>query len=76
MTEITAKSDFAILDIKAGRAKVSKALGVSNEYGNPITKIPVTIKGFIAEQYSGDDGVSREFRIDVATVKLGKPVKL
>lgn len=76
MTEISVTSDFAILDIKSGRAKVSKALGGNWEENIPSHhKIPVTIKGYIVAQYSGDDGVSREFKIDVSTVKLGKPVR-
>jgi len=76
--EIKVKSGFVLVDIELGRAKVTKALGGDAGYrGRPSThQIPVTIKGFIVEQYSGDDGVSREFRVEPSSVKLGKPVKV
>jgi len=75
--EIKVTSDFALIDIKAGRAKVAKVLGEDWKVvgSKPTHKIPITLKGFIVEQYSADDGVSREFAVDVTSVKLGKPVK-
>ena len=78
VTELKVKSSgFALVDITTGRAKLAKELGGSAGYhGDKAThKIPVTLKGFIVEQYSGDDSVSREFLIDVDSIKLGKKVK-
>lgn len=56
------KSDFAILDVKAGR----QALRARIESGE---KVSVVIHGTITGVHSRDDGVSREFSIDVTSVK-------
>ena len=60
--------DFALLDVKRGRAGLLKACG--GPRGR--VRIPVTITGFVTGAWGHDDGVSREFEIDVteATVKL------
>lgn len=72
--EMKLKSDFAILDVKAGRAALAKrfqsrpALGPCPED----MRVPVTIRGFIDGIHSRDDGVSREFSVDVTSVELTK----
>lgn len=57
----TINSDFAILDVKRGRKGLAKRI----EAGE--TRIPVTIRGFIIDQNSYDDGTSIEFAIDVTS---------
>jgi hypothetical protein len=59
---------FAILDVKRGRKALRKLVKDHK------LKIPVTIKGFITGDWSGDDSVSIEFSVDVTSHKLGKPV--
>lgn len=59
---------FAILDVKRGRKRLRKFVK-DHKF-----KIPVTIEGFIVSEWSGDDGTSIEFEIDVKSHKLGKPV--
>lgn len=62
-------SGFALLDVKSGRKGLSKHFG--GESYPDVKKIPVTIKGFIAGQWGGDDGTSIEFHVEVRGVKLG-----
>jgi len=62
-------SNFAILDVKTGRAKLRKLVKDHK------LKIPVTIKGYITGDWSGDDGTSIEFEVQVTSHKLGEPVK-
>lgn len=62
-------SGFALIDIKTGRKSVGAVIRDHKK------KIPVTITGFITDQWSGDDGESIEFEIDVTSHKLGRPVK-
>ena len=62
-------STFSILDVKQGRNPLLKLVG------NHKHRVPVTITGFIVGDWSGDDGVSREFEVAVTGHKLGKPVK-
>lgn len=56
------KSDFAILDVKAGRAALMKRV----EAGN---KVRVLIEAEIDTVHGHDDGVSREFNCIVHSVK-------
>jgi thymidine phosphorylase len=56
------KSDFLILDVKAGRAALMKRI----EGGN---KVRVLIEAVIDTVYGHDDGVSREFNCIVTSVK-------
>ncbi len=61
-------SDFALLDVKKGRAELERL--VAKGY-----RIPITIRGFIQPGHQGvgtDDGVSREFSCDVTNVQVGK----
>lgn len=59
---------FAILDVKRGRAMLR------NLVKDHKCKIPVTIKGYIVGDWSGDDSVSVEFEVQVTSHKLGKPI--
>jgi hypothetical protein len=56
------KSDFLILDVKAGRAALMKRV----EAGN---KVRILIEAEIDSVYGHDDGVSREFNCIVHSVK-------
>jgi hypothetical protein len=67
-TKIT--SEFALLDVKVGRRALSKYLRPQS------MRVPVTIRGFLEYSWSDDDGESIEFAVDVASVKMGKPVKV
>lgn len=66
------KSDFAILDVKAGRAKLAKHFAKRPRLGAcPVgMRIPVVIHGYIDGIHGSDDGVSREFSVTVQSVKL------
>lgn len=55
-------SGFALLDVQLGRK------GLAREVEK--RKIPVTIKGFITNQWGNDDGVSIEFEVEVKEVKI------
>lgn len=63
------KTNFALVDVKSGRGALDKIVR-DHEY-----KLPITLKGYITGTWSGDDGVSMEFEIDVTNHKLGKPIK-
>lgn len=52
-------STFAILDVKRGRVELARRVNVGE------TRIPVTVRGYITEVHSHDDGTSIEFQIDV-----------
>jgi len=52
-------SDFAILDVKRGRVELARRVNKGE------TRIPVTIRGYITDVNSRDDGTSIEFAIDV-----------
>jgi len=69
-------SGFAILDVKQGRKGLANLFRVRKPRPNgcgdmPVQKpIPVTITGFITDIWGNDDGVSREFEIQVAKVEI------
>lgn len=52
-------SDFAILDVKRGRAMLAKRVNSGEN------RIPVTIRGYIVNVHGNDDGTSIEFEIEV-----------
>lgn len=56
------KSDFALLDVKQGRAALFKRVMAGN-------KVRVIIEAEIDTVYGHDDGVSREFNCVVTSVK-------
>lgn len=63
-------STFALLDVQKGRAPLAKVVGAGY-------KIPVTMTGYIqngAGGVGGDDGVSREFSVDIESVVMGEPI--
>lgn len=63
-------STFALLDVQKGRAPLAKVVGAGY-------KIPVTMTGYIqngASGVGGDDGVSREFSVDIESVVMGEPI--
>lgn len=57
-------SGFARLDVKEGRTDLLKRLKDGER------RIPISISGFVTDQWSVDDGTSAEFSIDVASVDL------
>lgn len=63
------KITFALVDVKGGR-KVLSELVEDHTY-----KIPITISGWVTGEWSGDDGTSREFEIDVTESIFGKPLR-
>lgn len=65
------KSDFAILDVKAGRGPLNKHFKDRPRLGEcpPKMRVPVTITGYIDGVWGDDDGVSREFCVTVQSVK-------
>ena len=72
MTDISVKSDFAVLDVKDGRGALVKHFSQIPRGMNCPDKmrIPVTITGWIDGINSDDDGVSREFSVHVSSVAL------
>lgn len=64
------KSDFALLDVKSGRATLAKLFAVNGYPEKVEVRIPVTIKGFITHRHSGDDGVSIEYGVEVSDLKI------
>lgn len=69
------KSDFAILDVTAGRAVLTKHFAKRPRLGPCPAKmrVPVTITGYIDDVHSDDDGMSREFSVTVTSVKTKAP---
>jgi hypothetical protein len=54
-------SDFAILDVMRGRVELARRINRGEK------RIPVTIRGYITDINSRDDGTSIEFAIEVAS---------
>ena len=73
----TIKSDFAILDVLAGRKTLAKHFaGLRGFVVCPKDKrVYVKIEGYIDGIYGSDDGVSREFSVAVQSVKITRPRK-
>lgn len=65
------KSDFALLDVKAGRGPLNKHFAKRPRLGEcpPAMRVPVTITGYIDGVWGEDDSVSREFSVVVQSVK-------
>jgi hypothetical protein len=66
MKDTVLSADFAYIDIKTGRSKVLKQMKKGK-------KIPITIKGHITYDFSGDDGTSILFTVEVDNFKTGEP---
>ena len=58
------KSDFALLDVKAGRVKLRRRLAKGE-------RIPVHIVATITGEWGNDDGTSQEFEMTVHEIKEG-----
>lgn len=54
-------STFAILDVKRGRVQLARRVNAGEK------RIPVTVRGYITDVHSNDDGTSIEFTIDVTS---------
>lgn len=65
------KADFALLDVKDGRDELLKIVGGAD--GIPATgrRVPVAIYGHITYAWGGDDGISREYEVEVAHIDIG-----
>jgi hypothetical protein len=61
---IPISSNFAIIDIKAGRGFIRKRI---EKAGGDNARIPVVIRGHIDRIHSRDDGISQEFSIAVVS---------
>ncbi len=79
-------SDFAILDVKRGRAALrsrcareAKRVAEARQHGchdacyecEALVRIPVVIRGFVTHAHSRDDGVSQEFSVLVEKLEIG-----
>lgn len=62
------KSDFAILDVKKGRAALAKRLKQFSPFV-PVKPIRVRVDMTIDRVHGADDGVSQEFSCTVLSVK-------
>jgi hypothetical protein len=60
-------SDFAVISIKRGRDGMKKLVEKNVE-------VEVTITGRISGVWGKDDGIDREFSLDINSLKLGKAV--
>jgi hypothetical protein len=58
------KSDFALLDVKAGRRQLAKRIARGE-------KVLVFVEMVIDSQFDHDDGTSIEFSCDVKSMKIG-----
>ncbi|MTK63211.1 MAG: hypothetical protein F8N15_01405 [Methanobacterium sp.] len=70
---IIIKSDFAILDVKKGRKALFRRLNYTpnGPRANEDRRVSVVIVGYIVGAHGGDDGVSREFEVEVTEVRHG-----
>lgn len=64
------KSTFAILDVLDGREELKKHFDESHHYPKKPETIPVVIYGEIDAIHGHDDGVSREFSVEVTAVHI------
>ena len=67
------KCEYAFIDVTTGRSKLTKLLrGVPPIGPCPTTlRIPVALTGYVTRIHSNDDGVSREFLVDVENAVFG-----
>lgn len=66
-------SDFAVLDVKAGRHELAehfKDLPTTGPCPEAL-RIPVVIRGYIDGRWSKDDGTSIEFSVQVDRLDVG-----
>ena len=62
------QSTYAMLDVMRGRVGLKKAI----ERGKAVS---VVIEGEISDMFGNDDGVSREFNVDVKRVTVKEPTQ-
>ena len=62
------KSDFALLDVKQGRHALFKRLGYTGR--GDARPLQVVITGELVGAWGNDDGTSREFQVNVRSVKV------
>ncbi len=62
------KITFAIVDVKAGRKALAKIVEKHNH------RIPITLSGYLVSTWSGDDGTSQEFEMDVRRQRVKKAI--
>lgn len=60
-------SDFALLDVKSGRNQLLALVGEHKH------RVPIALSGYIVGDWSGDDGTSIEFEIEVTALNTGVP---
>ena len=67
-------SEFAILDVKAGRKTLAKHFEKRPVMGEcpEALRIPIKIEGYIDAVWGGDDGVSQEFSVTVQDVRFAR----
>ena len=65
-------SDFAILDVKRGRQKLSEHFAARPRMGAcpKELRIPVVIHGYLDCQHGNDDGTSTEFAVTVTNLEV------
>lgn len=70
--DIEVSSNFAALDVKRGRHELAAHFRQTprGELTPRHRWVPVTITGWMTGINSDDDGVSREFQVDVTSVRL------
>ncbi len=67
------QSTFALLDVKHGRVGLLREVGGRGTDVPPTgRRVPVVITGEIVEAWGHDDGESREFEVQVTSVKIRK----
>lgn len=66
-------SDFAVIEIKRGRATMAHKMNDVPRLGICPEKfrVPVVITGYIDRVSSSDDGVSQGFTVTVTKLKIG-----
>lgn len=66
------KSDFAILDVKIGRAKLARHFEGRPAMGECPEKmrVPVVIHGYVDSVWGADDGTSQEFSVTVERIEV------
>jgi hypothetical protein len=63
---MTIDSEFCFLDVKRGRVALAKRINQMRGFGLK-PRIPVTIRGYITDVASQDDGTSIEFTVEVTS---------
>ncbi len=79
MSDIEITSDFAVLSVKNGRAKLAKHFAGMPRSGKPLMderekrRIPITITGYIEDIWGHDDGIDQEFEVSVTSLATKGP---